>query len=96
MSTHGPIEKDMHDFMNGLAKALDDILNPGWDKGVNRKIGFALLTYHFGENIEGTGRINYIGNGSRPEVLVGLKELVARWEGRHPEEAGQNTEGTKQ
>ena len=41
--------------------------------------------YNFGEDIKGTGRVNYIGNGKRDEVLTALKELVARWEGRYSE-----------
>lgn len=68
--------------MNVIAKALDGALNPEEPK----MIGFALLLYNFGENIEGTGRINYVGNGKREDVLIAIKELAARWEGRYGSE----------
>jgi hypothetical protein len=77
-----PIAEDQRQKMNDLAKALDQIFN-GSTKP--KKIGFALLTYNFGEDLQGTGRVNYIGNGERGDVLVALKELVARWEGRYGE-----------
>ena len=81
---HGPIVEDQRKRMNELAKALDEHFNGGGPK----KVGFALLVYNFGEDIKGTGRINYIGNGERPDVLVALKELIARWEGRYDEPGG--------
>jgi hypothetical protein len=76
-----PISPEMIEGMNELAGTLDRFFNP--DK--ERRIGFALLTYNLGEQLKGTGRINYIGNGVRSDVLVALKELVARWEGRYSE-----------
>jgi len=76
-----PISPEFRQHMNELAAFLDNVFN---GKGA-KKVGFALLTYNFGEDIIGTGRINYIGNGQRAEVLVALKELVARWEGRYDE-----------
>lgn len=79
--THDPISPEFYDSMNNLAGGLDSILNPDGKKCV----GFALLTYKFGEEIRGTGRVNYIGNGARADVLIALKELVARWEGRYSE-----------
>ena len=80
---YDPITPDQRRMMNDLAKGLDEILN---GKGKPKRIGFALLTYNFGEKLEGTGRINYVGNGQREDVLVALKELLARWEGRYGEE----------
>jgi hypothetical protein len=77
-------KEQQDDLMRGVAKGLDDVFNPGWNRGRKRTVGFALLTYNFGEHLEGTGLINYIGNGSRDDVLIALKELVARWEGRRP------------
>lgn len=81
MKTHGPIESQHHGQMNVLAKTLDEIFN-GEARGSDRKIGFALLVYEFGKE----GRLNYIGNGKRANMLCALKELVARWEGRMMEE----------
>lgn len=69
--------------MNELASGLDLILN-GPAIGKERTVGFALLVYPFGDKPD-KGNINYVGNGAREDVLIALKELVARWEGRYTE-----------
>ena len=81
MSTHGPIESAHRARMNALAKVIDDALN-GPERP--RKVAFTLLVTEFGQ-IE-SGRVNYISNGSREDMAVMLKELLARFEGRHPDE----------
>jgi len=86
--SHGPIEEEQRALMNMLAETLDEIFNGPPSPVRQKTIGFALLVYPLTENIEGTGRINYIGNGKRADMLVALKELVARWEGRVPSEGG--------
>jgi len=80
MSDHQPIEKGQRAVMNAVAKVLDEQFNGDLRP---KKVGLALLVYNFGEDIAGTGRVNYIGNGERDSVLVALKELIARWEGRY-------------
>ena len=75
-----PIQSDFYRLMNSLAPALDDMFNGG-AKGTDRKIGFALLVFPFGET-EG-GRVNYISNAERAEMLVAMKEFIARAEGRY-------------
>jgi len=77
MTTHGPIEETQRRRMNEIARALDEAFN---GKDGPKTVGFALLTYQFGENIEGTGRVNYIGNGERQDVITALRELIGRWE----------------
>ena len=84
MSDHGPIVEEQRERMNELARTLNKYFNGDGPK----KVGFALLIYNFGEDVKGTGRINYIGNGERRDVLTALKELVARWEGRYEEPRG--------
>ncbi|WP_262027598.1 hypothetical protein [Microvirga sp. Mcv34] len=64
-------------FMRALADGIDEAMNG--TEGPKR-LGFALLVYPFGKPDK--TQINYVGNGKRGEVLVALKELVARWEGR--------------
>ncbi|MPR12873.1 hypothetical protein [Microvirga tunisiensis] len=84
--SHGPIEEQHRSVMNTLAGALDEVFNgPSTDDRV-RTTGFALLVFPLGKDISGTGRVNYIGNGARADMLVALKELVARWEGCIPSE----------
>ena len=82
---HQPIIDEQRARMNALAEVLDEEFNGSVRP---KKVGFALLVYNLGENLTGTGRINYIGNGDRRDVLVALKELIARWEGRYAEPEG--------
>lgn len=67
--------------MNALANAVDSLLN-GDEKP--KRVGFAILMFDFaGPTSE---RINYISNGKREDMICAMKELVARFEGRHVEE----------
>ena len=75
--SHKPIQPEARELMNDLARAIDQTMNG--DKHP-RKWGFALLIYPFGDPSQ--DRMNYIGNGKREDVLVAIKELAARWEGR--------------
>jgi hypothetical protein len=71
--------------MQGLARGIDEIFN-GEKKGVERKTGFVLLVYPFGE-AEG-GRCNFISNGAdRRDIVNLMKEMIARFEGQ-PEQSG--------
>lgn len=68
--SHGPIEAEIRANMNGIAEVLDDALPNGY--------GFALLVFKYGEQ----GRMNYISNAQREDMVCALKELVANFEGR--------------
>ena len=87
MSSHGPIQQEQREMMNALALLLDSTLNPAPLPGLphQKKIGFVLLTAYFGQ-IE-DGRVNYISNGEREDMVAMLKELLAFFEGQ-PETAG--------
>jgi len=78
-----PILAEFRPAMNDLARALDRFFNADLE---NRKIGFVLLTAEFGK-IDG-GRVNYISNGERGDMLAMMKEFIARAEGRYSEESG--------
>jgi len=80
--THGPIQAEHRDMMNAIAKSLDDIFNPG----ETRKVAFVILTAKMGD-YEG-GRVNYISNGDRADIVTMMKELIARFEGRYVDQAG--------
>ena len=73
-----PIEPKFHEMMNDLAHDLDGIFNGGL-RGKDRKTGFILLVFPF-ENRE--GRVNYISNADRADVVTLLKEQLARFEGQ--------------
>jgi len=70
-------------LMQSLASALDGVLN-GEDKGADRKVGFTLLLFNFGDE----GRVNYVSNADRADMLASLKALVARFEGRMTDQRG--------
>lgn len=79
-----PIEDEHREQMNVIARTLDGIFN-GELRGGDRKTGFILLVFPFGEQ---EGRCNYISNGAdRRDVVVMLKEQIKRFEGQ-PETTG--------
>lgn len=78
--THGPITEETREGMNALAKIINIGLN---GESLDKKWGFALLVFPFGEVPE--GRMNYISNGKREDMVVALKEFVARNEGLYHE-----------
>ena len=79
-----PIEPEYFVKMNDVAKALDIMFN-GDAKGKDRKNGFVLLVFPFGDT---EGRCNFISNGAdRRDIVVMFKEMIARFEGQ-PEMKG--------
>lgn len=72
------IQEEHQQQMKALATAIDELLN--LDRS-NRTVGFVLLVYPLNSS-ERSDRINYLSNSRREDVLVALKELVARFEGR--------------
>lgn len=73
-----PIEEAYRDEMQTLAHALDEYFN-GEVRGTDRKTGFVLMVFPFGDE---AGRCNYISNGSdRRDVVVLMKEMIRRFEG---------------
>jgi hypothetical protein len=77
MDQEQPIEARYQAQMVALAKTVDEFLN---GKDNPKKVGFAILMFEFGK--PNRSRMNYIGNGKREDIIVALKELVARFEGR--------------
>jgi hypothetical protein len=78
-----PIEPKHHRMMNTIAGVLDEAFN-GDAKGKDREVGWCLMVFPF----EGfAGRANYISNASRANVIILLKEQLARFEGQ-PEQKG--------
>lgn len=68
---------DTQEAMKAMAKGLDEILNgPVRPK----KNGFVLLVFPF-DGPEGQ-RTNYVSNGQRQDIIVALKEMIARFEGQ--------------
>lgn len=72
-----PIQARYRAQMNDLARELDQRFNPPPSA---RTVGFALFSFEFGKT-EG-GRVNYISNGNREDMIAAVKEWLARAEGR--------------
>jgi hypothetical protein len=79
----GPIQAEHHIQMNAIAETLDELFN-GDARGPDRKTGFVLMVFPFGNT---AGRANYISNAERSDVVTMLKEQLARFEGQ-PEMSG--------
>ena len=77
MSNQKPIQSEYFADMNEMARLLDEYFNT---PGEPRKTGFALFVFPFGEKAD--GRMNYISNGERKNMIDVLKEFIARAEGR--------------
>lgn len=80
-----PIQEKYREAMNAVAAALDRTFN-GEARGDDRKVGFVLLVFEYGEADK--GRTNFISNGAdRKDLVVLFKEMIARFEGQ-PEASG--------
>jgi len=87
MSTHGPVSEAYRKRMNALARLIDEYFN-GDLQGDARTAGFALLVFPFGPGNPSRDRINYISNTNRVDMIIAMKELVARFEGHDHAEEG--------
>jgi hypothetical protein len=80
-----PIQRELREKMNKIAKVLDQVFN-GERTGDAKEWGFVLIAFPFTE-VElakggETGRANYISNARREDVVTMLKEQVKRFEGQ--------------
>ena len=69
-----PPPKALAEFLDALARSLDQILNGKEvleDKS-KRKNGFILLIFPYGQN---DGRANYVSNGARREDIIKMFEV---------------------
>lgn len=74
-----PIEDRYRKAMQDVARAIDLAFNGGAKKR-DRKTGFILLVFPFGDH---EGRCNYISNGAnRKDVVTLFKEQIKRFEGQ--------------
>lgn len=75
-----PIQQQYRALMNATAEGLDKIFNGDQHP---KKVGFVLLSFEFGKT-EG-GRVNYISNADRADMIAAMNEWLARAEGRYAE-----------
>lgn len=62
---------------NTIAGMIDLFLN---GSGESRNIGFGLFIFKTGET--SGGRVNYVSNCKREDMLIAVREWLARAEGR--------------
>jgi len=74
---HGPIQDEIKEQMQAWGNVLDETFNGKDCKLEDRKYGFALLVFPFGED-DGTHRMNYISNATRRDMIKAMKEFIAR------------------
>jgi hypothetical protein len=72
--SHGPIQAAYQNQMRAVASVIHEYFNPTGEEGVV----FTMLLTKSGE-MEG-GRVNYISNGTRSEMIEMTKEWLARAE----------------
>jgi len=65
-----PIEQQRRDVMNVVASILTDAF---------RGYGFCLLVFDLNSH---DGRMNYISNAQRKDMLTAMREFIAHCEGR--------------
>jgi len=68
---------DTNKTMRAIAQALDDTLNGAVRP---KKHGFVVLVFPL-DGPEGA-RTNYVSNCDRKDIIVAMKEVVARFEGQ--------------
>jgi len=81
---HEPIQPEISAQMQSWAEVLNETFNGKECKIKDRKYGFALLVFKFGED-DGTGigkgdgtHMNYISNATRKDMIRTMKEFIAR------------------
>lgn len=77
----GPIDPALVAGMTRVANVIDGVFNP---PGRPRQTGFVLMAFPFNDF---DGRCNYVSNAAREDIVVLLKEQLARFEGM-PEPKG--------
>lgn len=75
-----PITEEYRERMKATAEGLDKVFN-GDLRGKDKKTGFVLMVFPYGETA--SGRCNYISNGAdRRDIVTLMKEMIARFEGQ--------------
>lgn len=79
MTSDSEIEAEHREVMQDIARIINQAIN---EKAPD-KYGFFLAVYQHGTE----GRFNYISNSDRRDIVVLLKEMLARFQGQ-PEVEG--------
>ena len=74
-----PIESAYRRKMDAVARAVDSFFNGPPSPDRVKRVGFILMVFPLES---GSGRCNYVSNADRADVIVLLKEQLARFEGQ--------------
>ena len=77
-----PIEPVLRELMNSIGRLIGKALEEE-TKSTKEQYGFCLLMFGLSDNE--AMRMNYIANVNREDMLVAMKEFIARNEGRYEE-----------
>lgn len=80
-----PIEDRYKQQMVAVARAVDEFLNGPNAHPDNRKVGFVVMVFEFGST---AGRMNYISNASRDDVVIALREQLSCFDGMPDSQTG--------
>jgi len=80
----GPVQRKYKQQMERVARMIDTMFN---GKKRPKEVGFILMVFPFEGAGDGEHRANYMSNADRQDVVVLLKEQLARFEGQ-PEMKG--------
>lgn len=75
-----PVQPELRELMNEIGHIIGGALKEHTRKEKER-YGFCLLMFA----LEAPGRMNYIANVNRGDMLAAMKEFIARNEGRYDE-----------
>lgn len=77
----GKVQPQFTKAMNKIARAIDEAFNGKRKENRKPTVGFILLVAEF-DKIDG-GRVSYISNGEREDMIAMMREYLARAEGRY-------------
>ena len=67
------VEEKYRAMLNSIAQVLDETFNPDMPF---RKVGFALLLFDFETSGTEQGRLNYVSNAQRKDMIKALEEFI--------------------
>lgn len=80
----GPIQSDLNELMNAVARGLDNVFNGPDCAAADKRVWFFLAAGNFtqGTDEPETNRFNYISNADKLDVRATLHDVLARLEAR--------------
>ena len=81
---HGPIQADLSELMNAVARTLDDLFNGPDCPASEKRVWFFLAAGNFGEgsDLPERNRFNYISNADKLDMRATLRDVLGGIEGR--------------